>query len=134
MIGISAKPGKLMIKKDGAFDYDISGIIGLSGGARGMVSLSFPKATAIAVTNKFIAADHKDFNAEIKDAIGELANIVAGYAKKGLTDFHVNISLPSVILGAGHQIMEPKDTFSFIVPFTTDLGGFHLTVSLKSAE
>lgn len=68
------------------------------------------------------------------DAIGELANIVAGYAKKGLSDFNISISLPSVIMGGGNQEMEPKDVFSFVVPFTTSLGDFHLAVSLKSLD
>jgi chemotaxis protein CheX len=134
MLGVTAKPGKPIIKKEKPIDYDISGIIGLSGGAKGMVSLSFPKDTAVRVTNKFIGTDYADVNPEIVDAIGELANIVAGYAKQGLSEFNITISLPSVIMGSGHQIMEPKDVFSFIVPFHTDLGDFHLTVSFKTVE
>ena len=42
MIGVVAKPGKLMAKQTVQGDYDISGIIGISGGARGMVSLILP--------------------------------------------------------------------------------------------
>ncbi len=134
MIGLEAKPGKLMVKKGNADDYDISGIIGISGGAKGMVALSFPKDTAVKVTNKFVGLTNSEMNADTIDAIGELANIVVGYAKKGLSEFNILISLPSVITGTNHQIMEPKDVFSFIVPFTTELGGFHLSVSLKNAE
>ena len=134
MVGIEAKPGKLIVKKGTANDYDISGIIGISGGAKGMVSLSFPKETAIKVTNKFVGTTNSDMNADTIDAIGELANIVAGYAKKGLVEFNITISLPSVITGSNHQIVEPKDVFSFIVPFETQLGNFHLAVSLKSVE
>jgi chemotaxis protein CheX len=134
MVGLQAKPGRPILKKDRVADYDISGIIGLSGGAKGMVSLSFPKATAIGVTNKFIGTSHTEVNPEIVDAIGELANIVAGYAKQGLSEFNIAISLPSVIMGGNHQIMEPKDVFSFIVPFQTDVGDFHLTVSFKVIE
>ena len=134
MIGMEAKPGKPIIKKGNAVDYDISGIIGISGGAKGMVAMSFPKDTAIKVTNKFVGLSNTELNADTLDAIGELANIVVGYAKKGLSEFNILISLPSVITGQNHQIMEPKDVFSFIVPFTTPVGGFHLSVSLKSAD
>jgi chemotaxis protein CheX len=134
MIGMEAKPGKLQLKNGSGSDYDITGIIGLSGGAKGMVAMSFPKASAIAITNKFVGMDAKDLNKDVVDAIGELANIVAGYAKRGLTEFNISISLPSVILGTGHQVMEPKDVFSFIVPFETPVGGFHLAVSLKSVD
>ena len=133
MVGIEAKPGKLMVKKGNADDYDISGIIGISGGAKGMVALSFPKDTAVKVTNKFVGLANSDMNADTIDAIGELANIVAGNAKKGLTEFNIQISLPSVIMGENHQIMEAKDVLSFVVPFTTECGDFHMGVSLKSA-
>ena len=134
MVGIEAKPGRPILKKDRVADDDISGIIGLSGGAKGMVSLSFPKATAIQITNKFIGTNFTEVNPDIVDAIGELANIVAGYAKQSLSEFNITISLPSVIMGGNHQIMEPKDVFSFIVPFHTTLGEFHLTVSFKVIE
>jgi chemotaxis protein CheX len=133
MVGIEAKPGKIALKKNTSLIYDVSGIIGLSGGAKGVVSLSFPKASALKITNKFMGANHSDFNPETNDAIGELANIVAGNAKKGLTEFNIQISLPSVIMGENHQIMEAKDVLSFVVPFTTECGDFHMGVSLKSA-
>ncbi len=132
MVGISAKPGKIQLKQSSALSYDISGIIGLSGGAKGMIALSFPKATAIKVTNKFVGVDNTEMNDDTVDAMGELANIVAGNAKKGLSEFNINISLPSVVMGEQHQVKEPKDVFSFIVPFTTELGNFDLAVSLKS--
>jgi chemotaxis protein CheX len=134
MVGIEAKPGKLQIKKGSGSDYDITGIIGLSGGAKGMVAMSFPAASAIAITNKFVGMSARSLDKDVVDAIGELANIVAGYAKRGLSEFNISISLPSVILGTGHQVMEPKDVFSFIVPFETPMGGFHLAVSLKSVD
>ncbi len=132
MVGVEAKPGKLMLKKDAKLEYDISGIIGLSGNAKGMVAMSFPKHTAVAVCNKFMSADYNDLHRDILDAVGELVNIVAGYAKRDLTEFAINISLPSVIVGPNHQIIDAKDAVSFVVPFTCPLGPFHLAVSLKS--
>jgi chemotaxis protein CheX len=134
MVGIEAKHGKLALRKDSRLDYDISGIIGLSGGAKGMISLSFPKAVALAITNLFMQAENKEIDKDTVDALGELANIVAGNAKKGLSDFNINISLPNVIVGANHQVLEPKDVVSFVVPFQTSVGEFHLIVSLKSSD
>lgn len=132
MVGLEPKPGKLILKKDSGLGYDISGIIGISGKAKGMISLSFPKATAIRVTNKFVGMENEDVTEDTVDAIGELANIVAGNAKKELTNLAIQISLPSVVMGDNHQVKEPKDVFSFVVPFTTELGNFDLAVSLKS--
>jgi chemotaxis protein CheX len=134
MLGVEAKPGKTILKRDGPADHDISGFIGLSGGAKGMVVLSFPKETALRATNKFMGANHAEINAETMDAVGELANIVVGNAKKGLAELHLTISLPSVITGGGHHIMDSKGVYSFVIPFHTDLGDFQLTVSLKAAD
>jgi len=132
MVGIPATPGKLTLKNESGIGYDISGIIGISGMAKGMISLSFPKTTALAVTNKFVGTAHQAIHDDTIDAIGELANIVAGYAKKELGALNINISLPSVVMGENHKVKEPKDVFAFVVPFSTDLGGFDLAVSLKS--
>lgn len=133
MVGIEAKSGRPMLKKDSKLDYDISGLIGLSGKVIGTVAMSFPEATAVAVCNKFMGGDYHDLHDDILDAVGELVNIVAGNAKKGLTEFNIEISLPSVVLGRNHKIIEPKGAVSFVVPFTSPLGGFHMAVSLKSA-
>lgn len=133
MVGIEPKPGKPVLKQAARLDYDISGIIGLSGKVIGSVALSFPESTAIAVCNKFMSADLKTMNAEILDAVGELINIVAGNAKKGLTEFNIEISLPSVIVGRNHRIVEPKGCLGFVIPFASALGDFHMAVNLKSA-
>lgn len=133
MVGIEAKPGRPILKQEARLDYDISGIIGLSGKVIGSVALSFPQATALAVCNKFMSADLKEMNAEILDAVGELINIVAGNAKKGLSEFNIEISLPSVIVGKNHRIVEPKGSVGFVIPFTSALGNFHMAVSLKPA-
>lgn len=133
MVGIEAKPGKAMLKSNSRLDYDISGIIGLSGMVLGTVALSFPETTAIQVCNKFMSGECQTLSDDILDAVGELVNIVAGNAKKGLTEFEIQISLPSVVLGHNHRIVEPKGALSFVVPFTTPLGGFHMDVCLKTA-
>jgi len=133
MVGVEAKPGKPILKQDARLDYDISGIIGLSGKVIGTVALSFPESTALAVCNKFMSANLKEMNAEILDAVGELINIVAGNAKKGLTEFNIEISLPSVIVGKNHRIVEPKGSVGFVIPFASPLGNFHMAVSLKPA-
>lgn len=132
MMLVEATPGKIALKKDARLSYDISGVIGLSGGARGTVALCFPKEVAVKTANKFMQSDYADLGEEVASAIGELANIVAGRAKQGLEQFKISISLPSVILGPAHRILEPKDALSFIIPFETELGKFELAVSLKS--
>lgn len=109
---------------------DVSGVIGLSGDVTGAVVLSFPEDVACAVASKFagleLSIDHPDF----VDAIGELANMVAGNAKKDFNGINVSISLPSVICGAGHVVSQSGATPQLIIPCKTDIGSFYVEVAL----
>jgi chemotaxis protein CheX len=134
MLFCEAKPGKVQLKESSNIIHDISGIIGISGGAKGAVSLSFEKQTAFKVVSKFIGEEINEMNEDIVDAIGELANIIAGAAKKELSEFNISISLPTVITGKGHSVNEAKDVLSMIIPFTFDNSTFELGVALKSVE
>src|SRR4051812_36059880 len=93
MAGTEAKPGKPARRRNCGCDQDISGIIGLSGGIKGMMALGFPAATAVSLANRMTGASHAGLNGEVADAVGELANIIAGYAKQGVSDLRVAISL-----------------------------------------
>jgi chemotaxis protein CheX len=82
MIKTEVKPGKVTLERHSGFQSDLSGIIGLSGGAKGSVSMTFPKITALKVVSAFIGERIVTVDEVVVDAIGELANIVAGAAKK----------------------------------------------------
>ena len=134
MIGLKVTPGKIKLKDNNNTAHDISGIIGLSGGAKGAIAISFPNNVAFDVVGRFVGETVTEMNDDVTDAIGELANIIAGYAKKDLTEFNINISLPSVVTGQGHKISDAKDVMSMLIPFTYDGGQFDLGVALKSVE
>lgn len=132
MTQIAITPGKIQLKNDANTTHDISGIIGLSGGARGAIALSFPKDCALDIVSKFIGEPVTEINDDVTDAIGELANIIAGYAKKDLTDFKIQISLPSVITGQGHKVSDAKNIKAMTIPFSYDNYKFDLGVALIS--
>jgi chemotaxis protein CheX len=134
MLGVELKLGKVRLKNDTKVTHDISGIIGLSGDAKGAVALSFPEVVAFDAVSKFIGEEIKEMNADVTDATGELANIIAGAAKKDLTDFSIGISLPTVVTGRGHSVFEAKDVLSMLIPFTYESFTFDLAVALKSKE
>src|SRR5690606_21185875 len=98
MVNCEAKPGKVFLLKTGKVHFDVSGIIGLSGGARGTVALSFPRITALKVVTSFGGMKVLALDDIVTDAIGELANIVAGAAKKHLSQYKISISLPTVVV------------------------------------
>ena len=134
MLSSDAKPGKIALKDSAIHSYDISGIIGLSGEAQGSICLSFPKLIALKVVSALLGMEIKIVGAEVSDAIGELANIVAGNAKQHLTQFNLSISLPKVIIGKDHTVASQRGIPTIVVPFISNLGNFAMEVSLKTPQ
>jgi chemotaxis protein CheX len=132
MIKHEAKPGKVTLERRIGFQSDISGIIGLSGGAKGSISMTFPKITALKVVSAFVGEKIVTVDDGVIDAVGELANIVAGAAKKDLVKYNISISLPTVVVGDNHELSGAKEVTPIFVPFETPLGNFSLVVSFKS--
>lgn len=132
MVGIDTTMDKPIIKTTAEHHYDVSGVIGLSGEAQGTIALSFAKPTSLKVVSKLLGAEIKIIGAELTDGIGELTNIVAGYAKQYLTEYKVSISLPNVVIGKSHQLAAPSGVPTIIVPFQCELGKFAVEVALKT--
>ena len=68
------------------------------------------------------------------DAVGELANIIAGAAKADLQGLNVTISLPSVVVGTNHKVTTPKDIPSIVIPFSCTHGEFVVEVCIALTE
>jgi chemotaxis protein CheX len=119
------------------WDWDISGIIGLTGEARGAVVISMKRDLAATLTARITGQDAPSSNAEIIDAVGELVNIIAGNAKRGLEEsFHLIISLPTIVEGKGHLVKWPEDQVRIIsIPFTLlETHRFCLSVAIESVK
>ncbi len=132
MLQLELKMGKPVLKEKTTQKFDVSGVIGMSGKAQGMIILSFTKLLALQITSKLLQKRVKIIGDELCDAIGEIANIVAGYAKQYLAEYELEISLPNVIIGSNHHISVPSGIKSVIIPFNCSLGGFAMEVALKT--
>jgi chemotaxis protein CheX len=124
-------------QKDTANEWDISGVIGLSGEARGAVVIGMRTTLATRLTDMLTGTKHTGIDDEVVDAIGEIVNIIAGNAKKGLEEsFRLVISLPTIVQGPGHQIKWPGEQTRIIcIPFTIfENEIFTLSVAIESAK
>lgn len=133
-LGVQAKEGKPFLNIDKKNLYEVSGIIGLAGETQGAVVVSFPRETAIKIASKLASKEYTALSNEVIDSVGEIANIIAGNAKKDLTEFRISISLPGVITGNHYQINWPQGIPVITIPFTSPLGDFSVNVSLKDIE
>ncbi len=134
MLSTEVQVGKPTVKNAELVSAEVSGIIGLSGEIQGCVVLSFPGDAACAVASKFAGIDLDMDNPDFPDAIGELANMVAGNAKKDFTGYETSISLPSVIIGKGHKVSQSKVWPFLVIPCKTSLGSFNVEVALITSK
>lgn len=113
----------------------LSSIIGISGVASGVVALSFPRNTALAIASKFLGSEFKDMCDEASDALAELANMVGGSAKsKFELDPPPELSLPTVIEGHDYKTKFPTKSVWVEVPFASPVGNFVMEVSFSKDD
>lgn len=114
--------------------WDLSAVIGIAGETKGVITLSFPKELIIKLTEKLVGYDIAELDDDVIDSTGEVVNIIAGNAKKGLEQFRLVISLPSIVKGKDHKIAWPSQSNMPIIsiPFETSMGTFHVSVGLEN--
>ncbi len=128
MLGCETRRGPVALKTDHQSPYEVSGVIGLSGKAAGTVVLSFSKAVAIKAASTMLMTELTSIDDDVLDAVGELTNMVAGAAKAELEDYELQVSLPNVITGRGHEVHFPSDVTPIAIPFDTDWGPLTLEI------
>ena len=133
MVGVAATVQRPYFKGHPSPTYDVSSIIGFSGEIIGCVVLSFQKAAALKLVEAFSGSACTIDNPDFADAIGELANMVAGNAKKDL-GYLANISVPSVVIGADHVIAGQSDIPRVVIPCQTPFGEFAVEVNIRPAS
>ena len=121
-------------KKNNLTNGDISGIIGFAEKkCSGAVVLSFPKPTALKVFRLLTGLESNRLGGDVQDAIGEMANMVAGGAKSEFSkdgiSFH--LSIPTVVVGQNHIMSQLAENPVIVVPLSLDNEKFFLEVSMQ---
>jgi chemotaxis protein CheX len=126
--------GKPYLKTDNKAKGDVSGIIGMTGSARGSLALSFSEKSILKVVSNMLGEQHEEINDDVRDAVGEITNMISGVARKKLEaqGFSITAAIPTVVSGKGHAIYHVASGPSIIIPFTTDDGPFFVDVLLVS--
>lgn len=131
MIDIPFSLGKPSVKKATEAPHEISGIIGITGEVIGSVVVSFPEAIALQLASALLGDELTTVNSDCTDAIGEIANMIAGDAKNGFPQGDTSVSVPTVIIGK-HKVAYPSGVPIITIPCKTDNGWFAIDVALKA--
>ena len=133
MAMVTPTAGKPYVKKDMVAKGDISGIIGLTGDSRGIVSVSFKKDCAVSIVKNMLGGDIQDILTDVQDAVGEITNMISGQARRILAEGGTTLQsgTPTVIMGKSHTISHVSSSPIMAIPFDTEFGQFTIEVSLE---
>ena len=118
------------------FERDISAVIGLSGEIRGAVVVSMKKNVALKITDQLVGTPHTDVDDDVVDALGEIANIIAGNMKQEVpSGERILISLPTIVKGKAHSFAWPgKQNRILCISFKLENEAFYLLVDMEKSD
>jgi chemotaxis protein CheX len=136
MAGIDSIPGKPFMKKDELAVGDVSAIIGITGAGRGSMALVFTEKCIMAIASNLLGETMTQMNHEVRDAVGELTNMICGDARRRLAEDGLSLQagIPTIVSGKGHSIMHVADGPRLAVPFETIHGSFMVEVAFGKSE
>lgn len=105
---------------------DVSGVIGLTGDASGSLSVSFPEKTILVIVSNMFGERMSEVDDEIKDAVGEITNMISGQARQELEGLGMSLesAIPTVISGKDHTIKHITTYPILAITFSLDEGEF----------
>jgi chemotaxis protein CheX len=130
MIDLSFSLGKPALKKDNVPSYEISGIIGLSGSVSGCVVINLSREIALQLASALLDEAFTEVDDDCIDAIGEIANMIAGNAKTDFPVDNTSISVPSVVVGK-HKMNYPSGIPIVSIPCETSGGRLVVDIAIK---
>jgi len=130
MLSLDVTRGTLYVKDGFQPSLEITGVIGLSGIAKGSVLLGVSKSVALSATELLLGEHVSTIDHNVVDAVGELTNMIVGAAKAKLESLNLNMGLPTVVVGKNHTIVFPAGIHPIGIPFDSVAGKFCLEVSL----
>lgn len=121
---LQIKVNKPFIKEDSKARGEITSIIALSGDTSGTVSISFPGKCILSIVSKMLGEQMIELNEDIKDALGEITNMISGQATQlfEMTGQRLKASLSQVIMGNDLIVPHNADTVVLGIPCMTDHG------------
>jgi len=133
MAHTKAAVDKPYLKKEKIAKGDVTGIIGLTGQVKGTISVTFTEKCILAIVSGMFGEEMKELNEEIKDAVGEISNMISGQARRELETMGLSLTaaIPTVIMGKNHSISHITAHPVIAIPFRTDNGEFTIEVSFE---
>jgi chemotaxis protein CheX len=130
--GRAVRRGGVTLEKDAYTSDEVTAMVGVNGAMGGSFYLSMTEETALRIVEGTMGQSCTEFDELAQSGIAELANVVAGAASVGLSEFgyRTSITPPLLLLGRGARI-SAVDIGRLVVPLTTAHGTVTVHVALR---
>jgi chemotaxis protein CheX len=130
MMTLTVTIGKPALNTTARPHHDVCGVIDVSGDVHGRVVVSMPEPLATRLASEMLGDPIAQLDADCIDAVGEIANMIAGNAKTDFPGGSSAISVPQVVIGR-ENVPYPDATPIISIPCETDKGPLQIDVALK---
>ena len=126
MLMVELKNEEVLENQQCTIESNLTSMLGLGGGIRGMLAIHCPASVAKGITGSFLGLEVETLDEDVKDAIGEIANMVAGNLKVSLAkqNIDVELAIPTSIVGDSFVISGMAEANRVIVTFKMNEGTF----------
>ncbi len=133
MIMLEVSPGEPFIRQNDMLTDSISGLVGLAGTTKGLLAIHLTKPAALAVTAAFLGMEVEEIDEDVCDAIGELANMLAGSMKTAIDPkgSDVKLSMPSAVHGQEYAVDCLTNAETVTVPFIFNGNSFMVELQIR---
>jgi chemotaxis protein CheX len=122
---------------DSVFLAQVTGMVGIAGTVRAILSLRCSEQTAIKIAARMLAIPEQEASQQKGDAIGEICNMIAGHFKHviGISG-ECTLSVPTVVIGAHYAVhcLEIGERLEFPASFEGETIAVTLDIRGRRAE
>jgi chemotaxis protein CheX len=124
MLMIELQAGEPVV--NGVIDSNLSSILGLGGDIKGLLGIHCPEQTAKRITGELLGIEVETMDDDVNDAIGEIANMIAGNLKIAFEKNGINtqLAIPTTVTGKSYKTSRPQQAYCITVPFSLDDSDF----------
>ena len=137
MLGIELRMGPPSENLDPFHRAEITGLVAFTGARIGYVALHLFRSDAERFTAAFLGLESGAGLSpdQIRDAVGELANMIAGTVKDSFGSTEpIMLGLPTVLTSTPDASIRVKALLSVLVPFDFDGGSLRVELVVQPAE
>lgn len=132
MLGCVPHRTGLELKQKNSPRFPLSAIVGLTGRLNGTIVFSVSEAVALEILNRLVFEQVESINSEVCDAVGEVANMIAGSAKAELAHLQISLGIPNMVLGKDHEVHYPPEVKNpMCIHFDSEMGPFTIEFGFR---